>query len=205
MPLIYSSQPSKNLWVAVWQILESETDLLASEVSEAGKLFGYSQIKNEKRRLQWLCSRLLIEQLYPGAIVGYHSHGKPFLRNGPFLSISHTTGYAAVALSNSEVGIDIQAPDEKLLRVAPRFSSDNDLKTFEELDAAKSFQYIWAIKEAVFKTYGTRLPFKEGIAVTGLSPDLSQCNVRVQRDGSTEDHLVHLKTFSDSVLACVAK
>ena len=205
MPVIYSFQSTSDLCLAVWQIEETEADILDQHAFDAAELAVLESIRHPKRRLQWLCSRLLIDQVYPGAIVAYHAHGKPFLHNGPYVSISHTTGYAAVALGKTEVGIDIQAPDEKLLRVAQRFSSNADLISFPEMQPARQYQYIWAIKEAVFKTYGTGLPFKEGIVIKEMSADLSWCSVRIMRNGSTAQHTVHLKAFSDTVLACLVK
>lgn len=47
-------------------------------------------------------------------------HGKPFLREGPCFSLSHSGKYAAVAVSDIPVGIDLETKNDPELRVTRR-------------------------------------------------------------------------------------
>ena len=42
------------------------------------------------------------------AQIEYTHKGKPFLRNGPYFNLSHSGEYAIMAVSENEVGADIQ-------------------------------------------------------------------------------------------------
>jgi phosphopantetheinyl transferase len=82
--------------------------------------------------------------------------GKPFLRElTHHISLSHAYPYVAVQLdSNKSVGIDIEQPTEKLLRIAPRVLSMEELENAGS-DIRKHCVY-WCAKEALYKVYGKR-------------------------------------------------
>ena len=64
-------------------------------------------------------------------------------------------------ISNYKSGIDVQWVDPKLKIIAPRFLNETDLKVIQTSSENISLSIIWAIKEAVFKRFGTEMPFKE--------------------------------------------
>lgn len=68
-------------------------------------------------------------------------------------SLSHTDDFVAVAISNVNVGIDIELLDKKR-----DYSALKDKVLFgeEKFDDKKQFLTIWTIKEAYFKTLNQR-------------------------------------------------
>lgn len=90
-------------------------------------------------------------------------HGKPYAEGGElFFSLSHSGGYAAVALSDSEIGIDIEVPkqrsDERLVRLAKQFFSDEEYGRVIE-NPQKNFYRIWTAKESRAKFSGEGFAF----------------------------------------------
>lgn len=84
--------------------------------------------------------------------------GKPFLAGGPCFSISHSGIWVAIALSNADVGIDIEervALDHLPLSVLSQKEQERVLSAADPVDA---FLAIWVAKEAVLKLEGRGLP-----------------------------------------------
>lgn len=86
----------------------------------------------------------------------YSPSGMPYLpgEGMPHLSISHTEGYVAVALSEHQpIGIDIERIGHQVERVAPRFLSQRELSTLpRELTAQRiAVHLLWSAKEAAYK------------------------------------------------------
>ena len=82
-----------------------------------------------------------------------------------FFSISHTDGLTVIALSDCEVGIDVEKVRKADLRVVRRFSKEEaDYITEKESD--RRFFEIWTKKEAYLKCKGT-----------GISGGLNSVNV----------------------------
>ena len=87
----------------------------------------------------------------------YNEHGKPFLEHGPFFSVSHSRRYSVLAVSDNEIGIDIE------MHESPRESLMKRCFTEEEQNFAKlsteNFLRIWTAKEAALKFLGTGFSF----------------------------------------------
>ncbi len=91
------------------------------------------------------------------SMLSYGEHGKPFLEQGPFFSISHSRQFSVLAVSENEIGIDIemhQSPSERLLDRC--FTEDE--AAFAKL-STENFLRIWTAKEAVLKLFGTGFSF----------------------------------------------
>ena len=90
----------------------------------------------------------------------YGPHGKPYFKNYPEIrfSLSHSGNMAVLALSDSEVGIDIQENRGYIERIAKRFYHEQEWKILENKDSVseceKLFYQIWTGKEAYIKYTG---------------------------------------------------
>ena len=84
--------------------------------------------------------------------------GKPYFDNSSIsFSISHTDKYFAVAISDSEVGIDIESKDlrkDKQNSISKRFFLPSEA---ESISNRESFLKIWTFKEAYAKMKGEPL------------------------------------------------
>ena len=74
----------------------------------------------------------------------YNEHGKPYIPDGPYFSISHCKEGIAVAIDDEPVGIDIES-----IRRA-----DEDLIIRTAQDPARAFTRLWTQKEALVKAQG---------------------------------------------------
>ncbi len=105
----------------------------------------------------------------------YNEHGKPYLEHGPFFSISHSRRYSVLAVSENEVGIDIEMHENINQRLIERCFTEEE-QTFAKL-SRENFLKIWTAKEAVLKFSGTGfsyspknfsvLPFSEEHEIMG--------------------------------------
>jgi len=87
----------------------------------------------------------------------YNEHGKPYLRDTPFIffNLSHCKHGVICALSDIEIGIDIQDIRPFDIDVASRVCSNKELKQLAGSDdPALSFCKIWARKESYAKAKG---------------------------------------------------
>lgn len=86
-------------------------------------------------------------------------HGKPMLKNIPFfISLSHSGVYAACAISDSEVGLDIEAKAEYKPAVVKRFFTSLEADMIDKAED-KNFEFakIWTSKECGLKYTGQGL------------------------------------------------
>ncbi len=90
---------------------------------------------------------LLAAMLGRQVVLEHDDNGKPALI-GYNISISHTKGFLAIMLSKvHKVGIDIEYPSERVLKIASRFLRDDEPYA---TDATKCL-YAWCVKEALYK------------------------------------------------------
>lgn len=151
---IYSSEDS--CW-GLWKITEEETSLQNEVIGETVP----STLTNPLKRREFFAGRALLKALlhqweipYPG--IEKDRFGKPFLAGSDVhISLSHSYPFvAAIIHRHKNVGIDLEQPKDKLLRIAPRILSPQELRNAGE-DVVKHCVY-WCAKEALIKIYGKK-------------------------------------------------
>lgn len=86
----------------------------------------------------------------------YNEHGKPFLPDGPFFSISHCKAGIAVAVDEQPIGIDIESirhADEELIERTMNEEEQRMIRSAAQPD--RMFTRLWTQKEAVVKAEGS--------------------------------------------------
>lgn len=86
-------------------------------------------------------------------VMKFGEHGKPFLEHGPYFSISHSRQFSMLAVSESNIGVDIEMHMDLNERVAKRCFTDEEF-LFAKM-STENFLRIWTAKEAVLKFLGT--------------------------------------------------
>ncbi len=136
-----------------------ESDKYAKEVEK---------MSSQKKRREFISVRYALKMCLNGEEkeVLYTSKGKPFLADcKKKISISHTKNRVAVIVNNEKsVGIDIEKPTKKLLKVAERFLSDKELERYQNMSKKDGFNFlkiIWSAKESIFKIVGDAYNFAE--------------------------------------------
>jgi len=173
-----------NAEITVWRA-DRETSFYMSFLEQNNfPIASALAIKNTDKRRQWYVSRYALTQAYPEAIQ-YYSEQKPMLMNGPRISLSHSRNDVAIMISQNEGGIDIQWPDEKLLRISKKYLNPSDLNVFQGISPIDAHTLLWSIKEAVFKFYGTGVAFKD-IAILNYDPVHNTVDTRILKDEKEE-------------------
>ena len=157
MPLEIFEMGNQRAW-ALWRISESEAQI--AELLRSSEPIPAS-ISNAEKRLEWLTGRLLTQSLLESFNLPYtgivkDAFGKPFVKNSPaHLSLTHSFPLVGAILDQRhEVGIDLEQPKEKLLRVAARVLSPSELSDAGS-DIIKHCVY-WCSKETLIKIHGRK-------------------------------------------------
>ncbi len=121
----------------------------------------YKKIEDKARSLgAWLLASYGLRQAGVESLtLAKSSSGKPYLRGNSKtnFNISHSKDYAMCALSNVEVGCDIEHASEPSLSIASKFFSEREKtilfdKPLEDL--GKCFYTLWTLKESYAKMTG---------------------------------------------------
>ncbi len=161
MPQIYPKHTlPANADIYFWKI-EENCEELSEMIANGRQLLAEARnrYKAPRRQLEWLATRVLLEQTpYKGEPILYHSNGQPYLPiEGVSISISHTTGYVAIAVSRQPVGIDIELKNRNALAAAAAFLQPQEIgKLAFAADQARKALQLWNIKEAAFKCHPER-------------------------------------------------
>ena len=161
MPIVIEKQYSNESTLAVWKIEESHDALqamLPSEILTDAELAG---ISHTQKQIEFFCSRLTIKHLADKLDIQYlgikkDEFGKPYLVGSDWqFSLTHTAEYVAAVMHKClPLGIDMERPSEKLLKIAHKFLSETE-RTDADSDLEKLCIY-WSAKEALYKLYGKR-------------------------------------------------
>lgn len=113
----------------------------------------------------------------------YNEHGKPFFELGKKFSISHSGRFTVVAVSEDEIGVDIEERENINPAVAKRCFTEEE-QDFAKL-STKNFLRIWTAKEAVLKLLGTGFSYApSGFSVFPLDEEhrIKEKNIRFYCD-----------------------
>ncbi|HLT33011.1 MAG TPA: 4'-phosphopantetheinyl transferase superfamily protein [Aquaticitalea sp.] len=157
MPLYKTLIPNPQTIVKIWKITESYDELiqpieLRSECTQ--RVLG---MKSELHQRGFLSVRhLLAEFGYTDQDLFYDDNGKPHLKDGKHISITHSFIFSAIIVSDNEVGIDIEKQREKIAIIAHKFVDyEFDYLDKEADDYIKKLTVIWGIKESLYKLFAT--------------------------------------------------
>lgn len=87
----------------------------------------------------------------------YKESGQPTIQNG-HISISHTEGYAACAISRHPVGIDVEREHTFSKAAAKRILSPQEELLRESANADELLSRVWTVKESFLKMTGEGIP-----------------------------------------------
>ena len=131
----------------------------------------YAELKSEPKKQEFLWSRAALHGT--GADLKYieYQGKKPLTANG-HISLSHCKNGVAAAFSEElEVGIDIETKRENLVRIAQKFTTEEELARLD-CEPHTALQFIWGIKESLFKLYGYgSVDFKAHLEITAFEWD----------------------------------
>lgn len=168
--LLYKDRHINKKWqIAVWKITETVEELSSLVNDTAIVSYANEHFAGVKRRCEWLATRLLVKELLgQNAQIEYDQTGRPYIKDIPSISISHTDGYVAVIISyNLQVGIDIERRNRFLGETYKRFMNEQECAVLEDKNRNDVMLVHWTAKEALFKIVGNLGgTFKDNISLS---------------------------------------
>lgn len=202
MPLLHEWDADPHSLAAIWKIEEPEAFF-----NEATGL--YPDIKSEKRRLERLAGRYLLQYLkldFPLHHIFSDAHDKPRIPDDRYrFSISHSYPYVAAVVSDRyECGIDVQTWHPRMLSLQRKFLSAGEQALFA--GDPKLITLAWSAKEAAYKWQGRRgIEFIEQLPVRKFLPFSKgyRLLIEAQYEGSAQPVHLQAAVYQDYALAWV--
>ena len=170
MPLYKTIKPTENTTVHVWKIEESFDDLTNEiELTSKSKSRMLSMNSELHRRGFLSIRHLLKEAGYTDYDLYYNSNGKPHLKDGKHISITHSFTFSAIIISDVEVGIDIEKNRDKIKIIQHKFVNFERGFIHKDDDYIQQLTVIWGAKESLYKIYPYGgLTFKNDIDINSF-------------------------------------
>ncbi|MDE5890684.1 MAG: 4'-phosphopantetheinyl transferase superfamily protein [Bacteroidales bacterium] len=195
--------------ISVWQITETEQELLALCSVPTDEMEEISIIRSEAQRKQKLAVRALLNEVFDEKMyLNHHDNGKPFLENCiTNISITHTDRYVAIITHNEDdLGIDIESMDRDFSAVEKKALSEDEIEDLDEDRRNEQLAIYWCAKEAIFKRMSqNRVDFSEQIEVEKFNPkgEGELDATFIHKDGHEEEFELGYTTFDRHVLVWV--
>lgn len=164
---------------------EDEFTLWYSQMSEEKKLAA-DRLQNKEKRLSKIAADALCRKAVSEncgipcneIIFGTAEKGKPFAVNAEIrFNVSHSGKMVVCAISDKEIGIDIEKIRTVNHRAAERFATESEIDYINS--EADGFFKIWTLKEAYFKCIGTGL----GADIKSVSFNISENEIICSEQG----------------------
>ena len=211
--------PNKNTYLVVIKINNIKTLTDFSEKMPPSDKKDYELLHHETKKQEFLAGRLalqqaltLLEHEYKG--IKKDENGKPYLIDYQIdykddnkennienihISLSHSYPFACALVSkqvsrcagtlSGACGVDIEQPKEKVLKVASRVFSENEI-IFLEKDLTKNTVF-WCAKEVLYKIYGKgEVNFKENLFIfpfENQTENQTESSIKNLTENSTEN------------------
>lgn len=209
MGLFFSRETENGATISVWEITESENELLDLCSVPSEELEELQFTKSTARRKELLAVRALLNEMFGGKVyLGHHDNGRPFLQNSlTEISISHTARFACIITHPEEsVGIDIESVKRNFLSVEKRALSDDEREDVSEKNRNTHLAIYWSAKEAVFKRMSrSDVDFARQIFIKKFTPrDKGEITaIYTDNDGHEEEFELNYEIFNDHVMVWI--
>jgi 4'-phosphopantetheinyl transferase len=194
--------------IGIWQMAETSSELSTQFSQQELDNPEFQKYTFENRKVEWLTSRILIQQLVgPDFSISYSEAGRPLLTHHTYkhLSISHSRYFVTVFIHEKHpVGIDIEDMSRNYAAVKKRYLSDQELVFVA--DNTKLQCLCWCAKEAIFKLVPHEgVEFREQIHIASFNPDLDdRFSARFECDGEEFNFTLQFQIFNNHGLVWVA-
>jgi len=201
MPLLQTIAINNHSKVLIWKITESLEEIES----------GIELTRNSKERLEGMKSeihqkgflsvrQLLKEAGYTDDDLMYDGYGKPHLKDGRFISITHSFIFSAIIISDEKpVGIDIEKRRDKIVKIAHKFTPIEAYKSIANHDALVSkLTIVWGAKESLYKIYGKKkLLFLDHIYIDDFSFEENTTTGKILYESNTQEYDIHFLEIED--------
>lgn len=204
MPLFKIIPINETTSIFLWKITEDYNELFRNVSLKDTSLSRLEKMKSESHKKGFLSVRKLLQYCgYNDFDLFYDESGKPHLQDGKHISISHSFDFAALALSNENIGIDIEQVKEKVLRIAPRFMETWHLENLTQQDQMKKATVIWGTKEAIFKVKNeVGISFPDHIFEKAFSLSEKKCQAELRFNAREEHFNIYFEEVENYMIVC---
>ncbi|WP_299156976.1 4'-phosphopantetheinyl transferase superfamily protein [uncultured Tenacibaculum sp.] len=195
MPIHKTLTVNETSKVLIWKIEESFEDLSKDIVLTQNSADRVNNMKSDLHRRGFLSVRQLLKEVgYTDADLVYDEYGKPHLKDGKFISITHSFTFSGIIVSSEKpVGIDIEKQRDKIVKIAHKFTPIEEYKSIANHDALVSkLTIVWGAKESLYKIYGKKkLLFLENIYIEDFSFETNQTTGKILYEGVTSEYKIN--------------
>lgn len=213
--MIYYDKQTDGIRVVVWHVTEEYEELL-SMLPDADSVQNEAeqQFSSEFRRVEWTAVRVLLYTVLDRQVhISYNEQGAPLLPDyeGLHISISHTKGYVAIALSETAVvGIDVEQIER--LDTSNQFNDKEKVPRVEKVRSRfmRNDEYAetivgmllhWSAKETVFKVLGREgVDFQDEMKVQPFDETQYEGDFQLEDLKEDDTYIINYKVFDDFVL-----
>ena len=159
-----------NTHIYVWKMTSSYEDQIKNPLLKSAELISAKELKNEKRKKEFISSRIALKNIFNKDLeLKHHKSGKPFIKETKHLSISHSSNFLALAFGEENIGIDIEKPQNRMVKLMPKILSEIEFMEFKKEPSMDLACKVWGAKEAILKYVGDKnLNYKEDIKVENI-------------------------------------
>ncbi len=135
---------------------------LADKISQKRAL-AVKKMKNESAALQKIASEVLLAYSLKAELpleTAHKKYGKPYIASLPFFNISNSTDYVVCAVSNKEVGVDVEKISRMKNTLARHILSTAEYENEQTVSGARLQTLLcekWTRKESYLKMLGVGL------------------------------------------------
>ena len=201
MPLFKTLSVSETTKVIIWKIEETIEDLQKHiSLSDYSKQ-RLESMKSELRQKEFLSIRNILKEFnIQDSDLQYDEYGKPHLKDGRFISMTHSFQFTGVIVSEEKsVGIDIEKQREKILKIAHKFTPIEEYKTIANVATlTRKLTIVWGGKESLYKIYGKKkLLFLHHIFIEDFNFEDEKTTGIIRYEGEDSKYHINFLEFED--------
>lgn len=194
--------------VLVWKITETLPKLLSELDLKPESQTRLRSMKSKQHQLGFLSVRHLLAQIGMSDFdLIYDKTGKPFLKDGLHISVTHSFEFSAIAISDQNLGIDIEQQRDKIVQISNKFcASEFGFLDKNENVNVNNLTKIWGAKECVFKIENQKgISFKNHISVQPFEKKDNKLMVSLNFEDSATLFEMHPVEIENYILVCGVK
>lgn len=181
--------------IYVWKISESFDELFRSVSLKDVSLARLEGMKSESHQKGFLAVRMLLQYNgYTDFDLYYDEFGKPHLKDGTHISISHSFDFSVIVLSDKNVGIDLELRRDLVKKIAYKFAEEEFVYECQHNseEFVSKLTVIWGVKEAVFKVRNEiGISFKDHIFVRPFEMNDEKTTALLDFNAAKREFLVY--------------
>ena len=202
MPLFKTIRFNATTQILVWKIAESFEELFDTVVLNKKNSIRLAGMKSQLHQRAFLSVRILFYLAgYTDFDLYYDEFGKPHLKDGKNISITHSHNFSAIILSEETVGIDIELQRDKIIRIADKFCDSEFQYLTDNKEYIRKLTVIWGAKEAIFKIRNEKgISFKNHVKVRSFELEASETIAELHFDNLIKDFKIYFEEIEGFTL-----